>query len=144
MLDEKNPHVQKIRDGTTIKLYVNMGMYTMDMWICTDETGPFFQLAGTVNGQAGFDKSVRPAALCVHEGAGIRRLEKAGETELNGVKERRNRELNEPMENSNTQECVCEKIARQVVYLRLWMRLIRSSKCPLRIVFDSELWSGLL
>ena len=47
-----------------IKLDVNNGVYTMDMWICLDENGSGFQLAGTVSGQAAFDKPVRPAALC--------------------------------------------------------------------------------
>ena len=40
VLDEKNPHIRNIRDGTVIKLDVNNGVYTMDMWICFDETGP--------------------------------------------------------------------------------------------------------
>ena len=39
VLDEKNPHTRKVRDGTVIKLDVNNGVYTMDMWICLDETG---------------------------------------------------------------------------------------------------------
>ena len=47
-----------------------------------------FQLAGTVSGQAAFDKPVRPAALCEHEGAGNRILEKAEGTEMDGVRER--------------------------------------------------------
>ena len=63
VLDEKNPHIRNIRDGTVIKLDVSNGVYTMDMWICFDETGPVFQLAGTVSGQAAFDKLVRPPAL---------------------------------------------------------------------------------
>ena len=42
VLDEKNPHIRNNRDGTVIKLVVNNGLYTMDMWICLDETGPFF------------------------------------------------------------------------------------------------------
>ena len=64
VLDGKNPHIRNTRDGTTIKLDVNNGVYTMDMWICLDETGLVLQLAGTVSGQAAFDKPVRPAALC--------------------------------------------------------------------------------
>ena len=64
VVDEKNPHIRNIRDGTTIKLDVNSGVYTMDIWICLNETGPVFQLAGTVSGQAAFDMPVRPAALC--------------------------------------------------------------------------------
>ena len=31
VLDEKNPHIRNIRDGTTIKLDANNGVYTMDM-----------------------------------------------------------------------------------------------------------------
>ena len=32
MLDEKEPHIRNNRDGTVIKLDVNNGVYTMDMW----------------------------------------------------------------------------------------------------------------
>ena len=46
VLDEKNPHIRNIRDGTTIKMNVNHGVYTMDMWICLDETGPIFSWQG--------------------------------------------------------------------------------------------------
>ena len=46
VLDEKNPHIQNTRDGTVIKLDVNNGVYTMDMWICLDETGPVFSWQG--------------------------------------------------------------------------------------------------
>ena len=42
VLDEKNPHIRNIRDGTVIKLDVNNGVCTMDMWICFDEIGPVF------------------------------------------------------------------------------------------------------
>ena len=42
VLDETNPHIRNTRDGTVIKLDVNNGVYTMDMWICLDETGPVF------------------------------------------------------------------------------------------------------
>ena len=34
VLDEKNPHIRNNRDGTVIKLDVNSGLYTMDMWVC--------------------------------------------------------------------------------------------------------------
>ena len=34
VLDEKNSHVRNKRDGTMIKLDVNQGVRTMDMWIC--------------------------------------------------------------------------------------------------------------
>ena len=39
---KKSPHIRNIRDGTMIKLHVNSGVYTMDMWIFLDETGPVF------------------------------------------------------------------------------------------------------
>ena len=34
VLEEKNPHIRNIWDGTVIKLDVNNGVYTMDMCIC--------------------------------------------------------------------------------------------------------------
>ena len=46
VLDEKNPHNRNILDGTVIKLDVNNGVYTMDMWTCLDETGPVFSWQG--------------------------------------------------------------------------------------------------
>ena len=46
VVDEKNPHIRKTRDGTVIKLDVNNGVYTMDTWICLDETGPVFSWQG--------------------------------------------------------------------------------------------------
>ena len=46
-----------------------------------------FQLAGTVSGQAAFDKPVRPAALCRSEAAEERKAESGKEVELNGVEE---------------------------------------------------------
>ena len=46
VLDEMNPHIRNTRDGTVIKLDVNSGVYTMDMWICFDETGPVFSWQG--------------------------------------------------------------------------------------------------
>ena len=42
VLDEKNPHTRNNRDGTVMKLDVNSGVYTMDMWVCLDETGLVF------------------------------------------------------------------------------------------------------
>ena len=42
VLDEKNPHIRNNRDGTDIMLDVNSGVYTTDMWVCLDETGPVF------------------------------------------------------------------------------------------------------
>ena len=59
VLDEKNPHIRNNRDGTVIKLDVNSGVYTVDIWVCLDETGTVFQLAGTASGQAAFDKPVQ-------------------------------------------------------------------------------------
>ena len=46
-----------------------------------------FQLAGTVGGQAAFDKLVRPAALCRGETAEKEKVDRNEETELNGVEE---------------------------------------------------------
>ena len=46
VVDEKNPHMRHIRDGTVIKLDVNNVVYTMDMWICLDNTGPVFSWQG--------------------------------------------------------------------------------------------------
>ena len=46
VLDERNPHIRSIQDRTTTKLDVNSGVYTMDMWICIDETGPVVSWQG--------------------------------------------------------------------------------------------------
>ena len=46
VLDEKNPHIRNFRDGTVIKLDVNSGVYTMDMWICLDVICPVFSWEG--------------------------------------------------------------------------------------------------
>ena len=78
--DDRNPHIRNIRDGTVIKLDVNNGVYTMDMWICLDETGPVFSWAGTVSGQATFDKPARSAALCRGETAEDGKVERHEET----------------------------------------------------------------
>ena len=72
-----------------IKLDVNNGVFSMDLWICLDETGPVLQLAGTVSGQATFDKLVRLAALCRVGAADKEKVERNAETELNGVEEER-------------------------------------------------------
>ena len=64
VLDEKNPHIRNIRDGTVKKLDANNGVYTMDL-SGRDRAG--FQLAGTVSGQTAFDKPVRPAKSCKSE-----------------------------------------------------------------------------
>ena len=44
MLDDKYPHIRNIRDGTVIKLDVNNGVYTMDMWVRLDETSRGFSV----------------------------------------------------------------------------------------------------
>ena len=44
--DEESPHIRNIRDGTMIKIDVNNGVYTLDMWSCLDETGPVFSREG--------------------------------------------------------------------------------------------------
>ena len=44
--DEKNPHIRSNRDGSVIKLDVNNGVYTMDMWVCLDETCSVFSWQG--------------------------------------------------------------------------------------------------
>ena len=46
VLDEIKPHIRNVRDGTVIKLDVNSGVRTMDMWICLDETSPVFRWQG--------------------------------------------------------------------------------------------------
>ena len=71
-----------------IKLDVNNGVYTMNMWICLDEASPVFSWQGQC-GQAAFDKPVRPAALCRGEAAEKGKVERNEETELNGVEEGR-------------------------------------------------------
>ena len=51
--------------------------------------GSGFQLAGTVSGQAAFDKLVRPAALCRGVTTENRKAGWSEESELNGVEEER-------------------------------------------------------
>ena len=46
VLDEKNPHIRNNRDGTVIKLNMNSGVYTMDVWVCLNETGLVFSWQG--------------------------------------------------------------------------------------------------
>ena len=50
VLDEQNPHFRNIRDGTTIMLDANSGVYTMDSVGLHRWDGSSFQLAGTVSG----------------------------------------------------------------------------------------------
>ena len=79
VLDEKNLHIRNNRDGTVIKLDVNNGVCSMDMWVCLNETGPVFQLART-------NKLVRPRTKCRSESE-----ESPAEKELNGLDRRRRR-----------------------------------------------------
>ena len=46
VLDRKNPHIRNNGDGTVTRLDVNSGVYTMDMWVYLDETGPDFSWHG--------------------------------------------------------------------------------------------------
>ena len=46
VLDEKSPRIRNNRDGTVIKLDVNSGVYTMNMWVYFDETDPLFSWQG--------------------------------------------------------------------------------------------------
>ena len=46
VLDGKNLHIRNTRDGLVIKLDANNGVYTIDMWICRDETGLVFSWQG--------------------------------------------------------------------------------------------------
>ena len=64
LLDEKNPQIRNIRDGTMIKLDVNSGVYTMNMWACLDENRSNFQLVGAVSGQTAVARLVRPTTVC--------------------------------------------------------------------------------
>ena len=50
VLDESNPHIRNLRDGTTIKLDVNNGVFTMYMLVCLDEADQVFNCQGTING----------------------------------------------------------------------------------------------
>ena len=63
-----------------------------------------FQLAGTVSGQAAFDKLVRPAALCRGEVAENGKGERGEETELNGVEEGRDEMSDEEGEEIDGEE----------------------------------------
>ena len=46
VLDEKKPHIRNERDGAVIKLDVDNGVCTMDMWVCLDETCLVFSWQG--------------------------------------------------------------------------------------------------
>ena len=56
---KENQHIRHDGDGTLIKLEVNYGVYTMEVWVCLGER----RLAGTVGGETAFDQPVRPAAV---------------------------------------------------------------------------------
>ena len=45
------------------KLDVNSGVFTMNMWVCLDETGPGFQLAGPMHGIGTISKLVRMVTM---------------------------------------------------------------------------------
>ena len=51
------------------KLDVNNGVYTMDMWICLDETGPVFSWQGQLVGKPLSTSLQRLGALCGGEDA---------------------------------------------------------------------------
>ena len=46
VLVDQKPHVRNNRDGTVIKLDVNNGVYTMDIWVCLDESCLVFSWEG--------------------------------------------------------------------------------------------------
>ena len=62
VLDEKNP--RNNRDGTVIKLDVNSGVCTMDMWVCLYETCPVFSWQGQSVAGVSLNKLVRPGTKC--------------------------------------------------------------------------------
>ena len=80
--DEINPHTRNIRDGRVIKLDVNTGVCTMDLWVCLNEIGPVFPLARTVSGSSVTNEPGRPGTKCSSGGE-----ECHAEQELNGLEE---------------------------------------------------------
>ena len=46
VLADSNPHIRKTRDDTTVKLDMNSGIFTMDMWVCHDGPGPVLSWKG--------------------------------------------------------------------------------------------------
>ena len=66
VLDEKNP--RNNRDGTVIKLDVNNGVYTMDMWVCLCETCPVFSWQGQSVARVSLNKLVSPGTKCSNGG----------------------------------------------------------------------------
>ena len=46
VLDDYFPHIRNNRDSTINKLDVNSGVYTIDMWVCLDDTCPVFSWQG--------------------------------------------------------------------------------------------------
>ena len=87
-LDEKNPHIRNIRDGTVIKLDVSNGVYTMDMWICFDETVQF--LAGRDSEWSSrFGQACKAASIVWRCDDKKRKNRWSEEAELNGAEEER-------------------------------------------------------
>ena len=82
VLDEKNPRIRNNRDGMVIKLDVNSGVYTMDMWVCLDETGLVFIWQGLWSGSSVTNKPARPRTKCSSESE-----ESYAEQELNCLEE---------------------------------------------------------
>ena len=80
VVDEKNP--RNNRDGTVIKLDVNSGVCTMDMWVCLYETCPVFSWQGQSVARVSQNKLVRPGTKCSSGGE-----ESHAEQELNGLEE---------------------------------------------------------
>ena len=75
VLDEKNPKIRNVRDGTVIKLDERNGVCTMDKWM---------------SGQAAFDKPVRPAAMCRGVTAENRKVGRKETKRQNGMELKKN------------------------------------------------------
>ena len=91
-LDEKNPHIRNARDGTVIKLHVNSGVCTMDVWVCLDEIGP-------VCFQEGED------AMTDEEGDGLTQKEKQEQQTGECVKAQETSQLQERKKNMKQHAC---------------------------------------
>ena len=78
VLDEKNSHIRNSRNGTTINLDANNGVYTMDMCFCTDKTGPVFSLTDTLSDH----KSVSLTAMCERERTEDRKFRRSWENRI--------------------------------------------------------------
>ena len=85
VLDEKNPHIRNIRDGTVIKLdVISVHKGHVGSFRCNRSS---FQLAGTVSGHTAFDKLVGLVAMCRGGEAEISQIEEMEDAELNGIEE---------------------------------------------------------